>query len=68
MTWDHITTKLREQAEKRIGAARVQRIAERVACMEKETDLRAFAAMLAGKDNVTVGVRNGIASSHCSSQ
>jgi 2-methylcitrate dehydratase len=50
MTWQHIERKLRDQAEKRLGAAAVQRIAERTSHMEQETDLRAFSKMLAGKD------------------
>lgn len=50
MTWEHIQKKLREQVGKRIGAATVSRIAERTGHMEKETDLRSFAIMLAGKD------------------
>jgi 2-methylcitrate dehydratase len=48
MTWQDIARKLREQAQRRIGAAAVQRIVERTARMEQETDLRAFADMLAG--------------------
>lgn len=50
MTWDHIMKKLSEQASPYLKPAAIQRIAERTAGMEKETDLRAFAQMLAGKD------------------
>jgi 2-methylcitrate dehydratase len=50
MTWQHVERKLRGQAERRIGAAAVQRIVERTGRMEHETGLRAFADMLAGKN------------------
>ena len=50
MTWEHVVTKLNEQAAPHIGTVSIQRIAERTAAMEKETDLHAFAQMLAGKD------------------
>ncbi len=47
MTWADVERKLREQAEARIGAAAVQRIVERTARIEQETDLRDFSRMLA---------------------
>ena len=50
MTWDHIMKKLSEQAASHLKPAAIQRIAERTARMEKETDLRAFSEMLAGKN------------------
>ena len=51
MTWQHIDRKLREQAEKRIGAAAVQRVADRTARIEQETDLRAFSELLSGRNH-----------------
>jgi 2-methylcitrate dehydratase len=50
MTWQHIDRKLREQAEQRLGVAATQRISERTARIEQETDLRAFSQMLVGND------------------
>lgn len=50
MTWAQIQQKLREQIGERMRSPAVLRIAERTAHMEKETDLRSFAMMLAGKD------------------
>lgn len=50
MTWAHIQQKLREQVGACMSGAAISRVAERTAHMEKETDLRSFATMLAGKD------------------
>jgi 2-methylcitrate dehydratase len=47
MTWEHVGRKLADQAADRIGTERVREIAERARGLEKETDLRAFAALLA---------------------
>lgn len=48
MTWQHIIRKLNEQAGNRLGTAAIQRIAERTASMEQESDLRNFSRMLVG--------------------
>ncbi|HET7158294.1 MAG TPA: hypothetical protein VFI62_04825, partial [Burkholderiales bacterium] len=50
MTWAHIQQKLREQVGECMSSAAISRVAERTAHMEKETDLRSLATMLAGKD------------------
>ena len=48
MTWQHIIRKLNDQAGNRLGTAAIQRIAERTASMEQESDLRNFSRMLVG--------------------
>jgi 2-methylcitrate dehydratase len=48
MTWSHIRSKLNEQAHGRVGAATLDRIAERTLRIEEETNMGAFVELLAG--------------------
>lgn len=49
MTWEHITTKLGEQARDRLTPVSLERMVERAQRIDSEDDLSAFASLLAGR-------------------